>query len=151
MAHLDNADIEKVFSPVNGGGGGVLPCVETPSGGVKNAQGNADGAALVEITGGTVTATVDTSLLATEATVDEVSGASKAASATGALTKSDTTTYSPPLKVLWASGAGNVTVMLADDTASVVTFPIAAGEFVTAFRIKKVMDATTATGVSGAQ
>jgi len=68
MAHLDNADIGTVFSAVNGGGGGVLPCVETPTGGVKNAQGNADGAALVEIAGGTVTATVDVSTLATQTT-----------------------------------------------------------------------------------
>jgi len=68
MAHLDNADIGTVFTPVNGTGGGVLPCVETPTGGVKNAQGNADGAALVEIAGGTVTATVDVSTLATQTT-----------------------------------------------------------------------------------
>ena len=147
MAHLNVATIGEIWNLLTK----TVAALETPTGGVKNAQGNADGAALVEITGGTVTATVDTSLLAKETTVDEVTGASKAASATGALTKSDDTVYSPPLKVIYATGSGNLVLMLADDTTSVITVPVDANEKLAMFRIRKVMAATTATGISGAQ
>lgn len=88
---------------------------------------------------------------ATETTVDEVTGASVAASATGEITKSDTTVYSPPLKAIWATGAGVITVMLADDTTSVIALTVAANERITFLRVKKVMSTgTTATGISGA-
>lgn len=86
-----------------------------------------------------------------KAVADEVTGASKAYSADGTLTASDATEYSPPLKVVWATGAGSITAMLEDDTVSVVTFAVTANERVSEFRIKKIMAATTATGLSGAQ
>lgn len=92
-----------------------------------------------------------TTLAAVQALADEITGGSKAYSADGTLTKSDATTYSPPLKVIWATGAGNITAMLEDDTVNVVTFAVTANERVSDFRIKKIMAATTATGISGAQ
>ena len=122
------------------------------------AQAGANGGLAVEgVAGGTPvpvsgTVTVDTSALATETTVDEMTGASVAASATGEITKSDATEYSPPLKVIWATGAGVITVMLADDTTSVIAVPVDANEKLTMFRIKKVMSTgTTATGIYGAK
>lgn len=73
----------------------------------------------------------------------------RSADADGAITKSDTTEYSPPLRAIWATGAGNLTLMLSGDSSNVVTIPVAANEKITFLSIKKVMAATTATGISG--
>jgi hypothetical protein len=66
MAHLNVATIGEIWNLLTK----TVAALETPSGGVKNAQGNDAGAALVEVSGGTVTATVDTSALATAAKQD---------------------------------------------------------------------------------
>lgn len=106
---------------------------------------------------GTVTATVDTSALATSAkqdtaaaTLSQIAGATVPVSATGVVTKSDSTTYSPPLRYLCVTGAGDVALVLSG-SANVITVPMAANEKLTCFLISKVMSAgTTATGISGA-
>lgn len=119
------------------------------SGRFRNPQGDDNGNAYVVFPSG-ATVPLPTGA-ATESTVDEVTGASVAASATGEITKSDATVYSPPLKVIWATGAGVITVMLADDTVSVIPLTVTANERVTFLRIKKVMSTgTTATGIYGA-
>lgn len=143
MAHFSTTTLSDVFPPVGGDGKASMLVLDTPTGGGQTAGMGANGGLIVEPASGAD--------VATETTVDEVTGASLAASANGVLTKSDSTVYSPPLKVIWATGAGNITAMLADDTASVVTFAVAANDLVTCFRIRKIMAATTATGISGAQ
>jgi len=77
-------------------------------------------------------------------------GARKTPTATGAIVASDTTVYDPPLRVVWAIGAGNLVVQLASDLTNVVTIPVLANERVTEFEIRKVMAATTASGIYGA-
>ena len=72
-------------------------------------------------------------------------------SADGTIAKSDDTVYDPPLRAIWATGAGNLVVMLSGDTASVMTIPVSAGEKITWASVRKVMAATTATGISGAR
>lgn len=72
-------------------------------------------------------------------------------SADGTITKSDSTIYDPPLRAIWATGAGNLTVMLSGDSSNVLTIPVTAGEKITWLSIRKVMAATTATGISGAR
>ena len=72
--------INKVFRAVNGSGGGVLPILEKADGTGVNAQaGASNGLAIEGVAGGTaipvsgtVTATVDTSALATQATLAAV-------------------------------------------------------------------------------
>lgn len=105
-------------------------------------------AAILAYLANLATGTLQTAL---NALVDETTGGSLAPSADGTLTKSDDTIYAPPLKVIWATGAGNLALMLADDTTAVVTIPVAANEKISCLRIKKVMAATTATGISGSK
>lgn len=71
------------------------------------------------------------------------------ASADGTITKSDTTTYDPPLRAIWATGAGSLVLTLSGST-STITLTVAAHERVTFLSISKVMAASTATGISGA-
>jgi hypothetical protein len=52
----------------------IVPMLETPAGNLANQQGNANGHALVEVSGGTVTSVVDTSALATHAKQDTLAG-----------------------------------------------------------------------------
>jgi len=82
-----------------------------------------------------------------------ISGASESASADGTITASDATTYDPPLRLIVATGAGNITVVLYEDqtTGNTLTLPIAAGERIGDLRIWKVTAATTATGLSAAR
>jgi len=179
MAFFETDDLSKVFVPPTGAGGAVLPIIGKPGGGGISVEAGAHGGLAVEFVAG-AEAAATTQLPATigqkaaaaslsiveasdsglatstkqdemAALADEVTGGSKAYSADGTLTKSDVTEYDPPLKVVWATGAGDITAMLADDTASVVTFAVDANERVSEFRIKKIMAATTATGLSGAQ
>jgi hypothetical protein len=79
------------------------------------------------------------------------SGITSTPTADGTITKSDATVYDPPLRAIWVTGAGNLALMLAGDTANVVTIPVDAGEKITFLDIRKVMAATTATGISGAR
>lgn len=67
-----------------------------------------------------------------------------------AIVKSDTTTYNPPIRVLYVGGAGDVAVTTAQ--GDVVTFSaLAAGAVIDWLAIAKVMSAnTTATLLVGA-
>jgi hypothetical protein len=64
-----------------------------------------------------------------------------------AITKSDTTTYSPAFDALWIGGAGDVTVRTARGTT--VEFVGAAAGTVIPISADRVMDATTATDIVG--
>lgn len=89
---------------------------------------------------------------ATESTLADVAGCTLAASSDGTVTKSDSTVYSPSLRAVWATGAGNLCLMLEGDTTSVVTIAVEANQIIDKFLIRKVMSTgTTATGISGAK
>ena len=65
------------------------------------------------------------------------------------VTTSDSTIYNPPLRGLYIGGAGNVAVVLADDTNAVTLTGLAVGVF-HPIEVKKVMSAnTTATAIVG--
>lgn len=67
-----------------------------------------------------------------------------------AITKSDSTTYNPPLKKLWVGGAGNVAVLLSGDSAAVTLTGATAGQWIEGLSISKVMSTnTTATLIVG--
>lgn len=158
MAFFETDDLSKVFVPPTGAGGAVLPIIGKPGGGGISAEAGTHGGLAIEgVAGGTavpvsgtVTATVDTSALATQATVSNLEGASVPASATGVVTKSDATIYDPPLRFLTATGAGDIALVLSG-SASTITLTVAANERITSLLISKVMSTgTTATGISGA-
>lgn len=66
-----------------------------------------------------------------------------------AVTKSDTTVFPRPTKALYVGGAGDVAVLLADDTSSVVFSAVPAGTFLPV-RVSKVLSTgTTATLILG--
>lgn len=136
MARLDSDDILKVFGAVDGGGGGVLPCLETPTGGVKNAQGNADGAQLVEIAGGAVTAPTLAALLASPTLHTPI-------------TKSDDTDVTAFANFgVYVGGAGELHYRLTGAPGTTVPLNVVAGQFVYG-QFTRVMAATTATGIVG--
>lgn len=66
-----------------------------------------------------------------------------------AVTKSDTTVFPRPTKALYVGGAGDVAVLLADDTSPVVFSAVPAGTFLPV-RVSKVLSTgTTATLILG--
>lgn len=66
-----------------------------------------------------------------------------------AITKSDTTVYSPPLRAIWVGGTGNIKVTMAgDDDAQAVTLQNVPVGMLT-LAVSKVWDATTATLLIG--
>jgi hypothetical protein len=78
-------------------------------------------------------------------------GATKSASATGVITASDVTTYSPPLRVITAQNPGTIALMLSGDSSNVITITVDANQIITCFSIKKVMGTgTTATPILAA-
>lgn len=90
---------------------------------------------------GTITATVDTSLLATEATVATL----KQPTATSAVTASDATALTCT-KGLWVGTAGNLSLKLSGDSAAVTWKNVPSGTYVPGSVIR-VMAATTAADV----
>lgn len=73
------------------------------------------------------------------------------ASATGAITPSDVVSYDPPLRAIWATGAGTICVRLSGDPHRKITLTVAAHERVTFLSIAAVLNTgTSATGISGA-
>jgi hypothetical protein len=77
---------------------------------------------------------------------DQIAGLRKSV----AITASDTDTYAPPLRGVYVGGAGDLVVVLSQDTdADARTLAVEAGDFIGYLRIKKVMAATTATGLWG--
>lgn len=73
------------------------------------------------------------------------------ASTTGAITASDGTTYDPPLRAVWATGAGTLALVLSGSPTRTITLTVAAHERVTFLSIAKVLSTgTSATGISGA-
>jgi len=67
-----------------------------------------------------------------------------------AITPSDTTTYSPPLRGLWVGGAGNVAVLAVGDTAPQTITGVPVGTFINWILVSKVMATnTTATLILG--
>lgn len=64
-----------------------------------------------------------------------------------AITKSDSTVYSPPLTVLYVGGAGDVAILTAaqgDNTANAVTLKaVPVGTTITGFAIVRVMSTNT--------
>lgn len=80
--------------------------------------------------------------------------ATSAAGHAQAITKSDTTVYSPPLTVLYVGGAGDVAILCAaqgDSTGNAVTLKaVPVGTTLTGFAIVRVMSTnTTATLLVG--
>jgi hypothetical protein len=66
-----------------------------------------------------------------------------------AVTKSDVTTYDPPLRALWVGGAGNVAVIAADDADAVTITEVAAGTLLPIACSKVMSTNTTATLIIG--
>lgn len=94
---------------------GVLPMLETPSGGMVNQQGNDDGHAYAHAT-----------------------GARRVAGVNGVITPSATTVHDPPLRVIYATAAGVATVVLADDTTATFPIPLEANVETTKYEIRMV-------------
>jgi len=64
------------------------------------------------------------------------------------ITKRDTTVYTPPLRMIRAGGAGDITVTT--QAGTLITFVgVSAGESIGPFFVSKVMAATTATALVG--
>lgn len=104
--------------------------------------------------GATPTATVKLEAgpgIASAMMLEKIEGATCPSGATGVITKSDATVYDPPLKVVFATGAGNLALVLAGHPTNVITVPVDANEKLSCFLISMVMSTgTTATGISGA-
>lgn len=67
-----------------------------------------------------------------------------------AVTKSDSTTYSPPFRALWVGGAGNVAVITKASGGSAVTFVgVPAGTMLPVNAYKVMSTNTTATDIVG--
>lgn len=62
-----------------------------------------------------------------------------------AVTKSDSTVLAPT-RALWVGGAGNLSVIFADDSSAVTITGVTAGSLLP-ISVKQVMDATTATNM----
>lgn len=73
--------------------------------------------------------------------------ASSPAIKAAAVTPSDVTVLDPPTKALYVGGAGNISVVLVDDSVAVTFTGLSAGQILPAC-VKKVMSAsTTATNI----
>ena len=66
-----------------------------------------------------------------------------------AVTKSDTVLFARPTKALYVGGAGDVAVLLADDTASVIFSAVPAGTILPVRVTKVLSTGTTATLILG--
>ncbi len=71
-----------------------------------------------------------------------------------AVTKSNATIYDPPLRMLYSSAGGDVTIVLADDdetdSAKYITRTLVAGQELTFYAIRQVRSTgTTALGLEG--
>lgn len=160
MASFTAPKIDKVFSPISGSGGGTCPMLETPSGGMVNAQGTADGEMLVSIKASELAS------LATQATQAQVLAKLSADPATqttlaallalagtpgtpSAITPhDDTDTSTITAKGIIVGGAGDLIVRGVDAPLVSVTIPVQAGQYV-GCHCSRVMAATTATGLVG--
>lgn len=63
------------------------------------------------------------------------------------ITKSDSTVLSPPTRGIWVGGTGDIAVRFIDGTTA--TFVGVPAGTLLPFRVDKVLDATTATNISG--
>lgn len=66
-----------------------------------------------------------------------------------AVTESDATVYSPPLRALWVGGAGDLSIVADGDSSPVTIAGVAAGTLIDWVLIKQVRVATTATNMVG--
>lgn len=157
-----SAVISKVFPPINGSGGGVLPVLEKADGTGINAQaGDSDGV-LVELVGtpalpdGAATQTTLAAILAkliaapaTAALQSEIAALLEIPTLHTAITASDATDLTAIANVgVLVGGAGNLAYRLTGASTTTVTLPVVAGQFVPG-QFTRVMAATTATGVVG--
>lgn len=65
-----------------------------------------------------------------------------------AITKSDTTVYTPPLKSLWVTTTGDIAIIPAGDTTAVTIAAVPVGWFQTPVMISKVMSTNTTAIIS---
>jgi len=139
---------------------------ELPDGKFGSAQANASGHQYVEVSGGSLTATVDTSALATQTTLAAVLAKMTADPATQttlaailaklttptlhtAIVASDATDLTALANVgVIVGGAGNLAYRLTGAPSTTVTLAVVAGQFVPG-AFARVMAATTATGIVG--
>ena len=66
-----------------------------------------------------------------------------------AVTKSDSTVFSPPTRFLWVGGAGNVAVVMNQDAAAVTFLAVAAGTRLDISVTKVMSTNTSATNIIG--
>jgi hypothetical protein len=66
-----------------------------------------------------------------------------------AITKSDSTTYSPVLRGVYVGGAGDVAIIAAEDSAAVTFTGVPAGTILPVFALKVMSTGTTATNLVG--
>ena len=66
-----------------------------------------------------------------------------------AITTSDTTTYSPPLRMIWVGGTGAVAVLLNGDQSAVTLTAVPAGSMLNVSAVKVMSTNTTATNMVG--
>ncbi len=117
-----------------------LNMVEGPDGNFRNAQGNADGHAKVEVSGGTV---------ATQTTLAAVLAALATPPTHTAITASDATDLTSIANFgVYIGGAGNLVYRTVGAPSTTVTLAVVAGQLVYG-QFTRVMAATTATGIVG--
>lgn len=73
---------------------------------------------------------------------------SKPAVSGSAVTPSDSTELNPPTRALWIGGAGNLAVLLADDTVAITLVGVAAGTLLPISVTKVLSTGTTATDIA---
>lgn len=66
-----------------------------------------------------------------------------------AVTKSDSTVYNPPLRMLWVGGVGDVAVTLIGDTTAVTLSAVPAGTMLNVCVTKVMSTNTSATLITG--
>jgi hypothetical protein len=66
-----------------------------------------------------------------------------------AVTKSDTTVYSPPLNGVWVGGTGDVAILTPNNPTPVVFSAVPAGTLLPVQALKVMATATTATLLAG--
>lgn len=66
-----------------------------------------------------------------------------------AIVKSDTTTYSPPLRMIWVGGTGDVAVLMNGDQAAVTLSAVPVGTMLNISVVKVMSTNTTATLMTG--
>jgi hypothetical protein len=138
MASITATEIDKTMALDNG----VLPMLETPSGGMVNAQGTEDGETLVSIKASELAA------LATQATLAAVQALATTPVTPTAITPSDATvTTAITAKGIKVGGAGNLVVKAVAGGAD-VTYAAAAGDYFPC-QVSRVMAASTATSIVG--